>query len=184
MFVCTLLAFLKNWHLPDMSKSDPIRPCDAMARALAQQLLSTATYAALAVTDPATGTPSVTRIALATAPEGTPLTLISNLSSHTGALRADTNCALLIGEPGEKGDPLTHPRMTLHAKAAFLPKDGEDHLTTRAHYLTLRPKAKLYVDFPDFSFVRFEMSGGLLNGGFGKAFHLKPKDLLAPTPFS
>lgn len=167
-----------------MTNSDPIRPTDADARALARDLLASATFAALAVSDPATGTPSVTRVALCTAPDGTPLTLISDLSSHTSALRADANCALLVGEPGDKGDPLTHPRMTLHAKAAFLPKDSDAHVLMRAHYLSLRPKAKLYVDFPDFSFVRFDVSGGLLNGGFGKAFHLTPDDLLAPTSFS
>lgn len=166
-----------------MTKSDPIRPTDAGARSLARDLLTTATYAALAVTDPAKGTPSVTRVALATAPDGTPLTLISDLSSHTCALQADANCALLVGEPDDKGDPLTHPRMTLHAKAAFLPKDSDEHMQTRDHYLSLRPKAKLYVDFPDFSFVRFEVTGGLLNGGFGKAFHLTTDDLLAPTAF-
>ncbi|MCH2068958.1 MAG: pyridoxamine 5'-phosphate oxidase family protein [Shimia sp.] len=167
-----------------MTKSDPIRPTDADARTLARDLLSSATYAALAVTDPATGTPSVTRVALATAPDGAPITLISDLSSHTGALRADANCALLVGEPGDKGDALTHPRMTLHAKASFLAKDSEAHTQTRDHFLSLRPKAKLYVDFPDFSFVRFDLSGGLLNGGFGKAFHLTSEDVLAPTSFA
>lgn len=166
-----------------MTKSKPIRPTDAEARALAQSLLSSATFAALAVTAPATGTPSVTRVALATTPDGVPITLLSDLASHTGALRASANCALLVGEPSEKGDPLTHPRMTLHAKAVFLAKDSDAHAQTRDHYLSLRPKAKLYVDFPDFSFIRFEVSGGLLNGGFGKAFHLAPSDLLAPTSF-
>ncbi len=167
-----------------MTKSDPIRPTDAEARQMAQSLLSSATFAALAVTDPNTGTPSVSRVALTTAPDGTPITLISALASHTGALRANPNCALLVGEPGNKGDPLTHPRMTLHAKASFLDKDSATHAQTRDHYLSLRPKAKLYVDFPDFSFVRFEVTSGLLNGGFGKAFHLTPSDLLAPTPFA
>lgn len=167
-----------------MTKSDPIRPTDAEARTLARDLMTTATYAALAVTDPATGTPSVTRVALATGPDGAPITLVSDLSSHTAALRANAHCALLVGEPGDKGDPLTHPRMTLHTKASFLAKDSDAHAQTRDHYLSLRPKAKLYVDFPDFSFVRFELSGGLMNGGFGKAFRLAPEDLLAPTPFS
>ncbi|SMP25139.1 HugZ family protein [Shimia sagamensis] len=167
-----------------MTKTNPIQPTDTEARAFAQQLLTNATYAALAVTDPTTGTPSVTRIALATTPDGIPVTLISDLASHTGALRANANCALLVGEPGEKGDPLTHPRMTLHAKAAFLTKDSTAHNQTRTHYLSQRPKAKLYVDFPDFSFVRFKVSGGPLNSGFGKAFHLTSDDLLAPTSFS
>lgn len=155
----------------------PIRPTDDEARALARQLIQEATFAALAVTDPATGAPSVTRVAIATAPDGTPITLISDLATHTTALRKEARCALLLGEPGDKGDPLTHPRLTLHATAQFVDRNGEDHDVLRSHYLAQRPKAKLYVDFADFSFVRFAPTAALLNGGFGKAFSLKPEDL-------
>ncbi|MBO9406469.1 pyridoxamine 5'-phosphate oxidase family protein [Shimia sp. R9_1] len=164
-----------------MTEKSPIRPTDEDARALARALISEARFAALAVTDPETGAPSVTRIAIATAPDAAPLTLISDLSSHTAALRADPRCALLLGEPAEKGDPLTHPRLTVHAKACFVPRDSEEHTALRSHYLAQRPKAKLYVDFGDFSFVRFDALSGLLNGGFGKAFKLTPVDMLAPS---
>ena len=154
---------------------DPFRPVDDEARALARSLLDGATYAALAVVQD--GAPTVTRIAMATTDRGTPLSLISDLSTHTEALRADATCALLVGEPKDRGDPLTHPRMTLHATAGFVDRASPDYPALRAHYLNLRPKARLYIDFADFNLVRFDVHSALLNGGFGKAFKLTPEDL-------
>lgn len=160
-----------------MTQTDPFRPTDDDARALARQLLSKATHAALASVQADTAHPSVTRIALATDPGGQPVTLISTLATHTHNLQANPACALLVGDPGDRGDPLTHPRLTLHVRAVFVSRDSEDHTALRAHYLERRPKAKLYVDFADFSFVRFEITDGLLNGGFGKAWRLTLQDV-------
>jgi len=158
-----------------MTKRDPFRPVDAEARALARDLINGAAYAALGVIED--GQPAVTRIAFATTPYGAPLSLISDLSSHTQALEANPVCSLLVGEPAEKGDPLTHPRITLQVKAQFISRASTEHPDLRAHYLRLRPKAKLYIDFGDFRLVRFDVHTALLNGGFGKAYKLMPDDL-------
>jgi putative heme iron utilization protein len=164
-----------------MAEPSPIRPTDDEARSLARALLNTASFGALGVRDPETGAPVVTRIAVATAADGVPLTLISELSQHTRALRADPVCSLLVGEPGPKGDPLTHPRLTVQARAVFIDRSGPAHAGLRDHYLAQQPKAKLYIDFGDFSLVRLEPTGGFLNGGFGKAFVLTPEDLAPPA---
>lgn len=158
-----------------MTQRDPFHPVDDAARALARDLLDTATFAALGVIE--AGHPAVTRIAMATTPDGAPLSLISDLSSHTAALDANPACSLLVGEPGGKGDPLTHPRLTLQATARFVARDSADHTDLRAHYLSQRPKAQLYIDFADFRLVRFDVRTALLNGGFGKAYKLSPADL-------
>lgn len=158
-------------------KKDPFQPLDDDARAQARNLIDTATYGALAVLSPDTGAPSVTRVAIGTDTDGTPVTLISTLASHTAALRADPRASLLLGEPGPKGDPLTHPRLTLDVTARFIARDTPEHDALRAHYLASHPKATLYVDFPDFAFVRFTVEKALLNGGFGKAFKLGASDL-------
>ncbi len=160
-----------------MPAKDPFQPLDDDARALARQLIEGASYGALAVLSPDTGAPSVTRIAVGTDPDGTLVTLVSTLATHTVALLTDPRCSLLIGEPGPKGDPLTHPRITLDCTAEFVDRNGPDHTALRDHYLTTHPKAKLYVDFADFSFVRFSVIRALLNGGFGKAFKLTDNDL-------
>lgn len=156
---------------------DPFRPTDEAAIALAHDLIAKARFAALGVRDLETGHPNVTRIALVPGPDGVPLTLISDLSPHTAALAADPACSLLIGEPGAKGDPLTHPRLTLQARA-----EPTDKAALRDHYLRLYPKAQLYFDFSDFRMVRFVPQLGLLNGGFGKAYRLSQADLTAANP--
>jgi len=160
-----------------MANADPFRPADDTARQLARDLIDGATYGALAALRPNNQLPSISRIALATDEAGFLVTLISTLADHTRALRSNPACALLIGEPGDTGDPLTHPRLSLDAVAKFIARDSTEHTKLRARYLTLRPKATIYVDFADFSFVRFDVSNGMLNGGFGKAWRLAPADL-------
>ena len=44
--------------------------------------------------------------------DGSPLLLLSRLSSHTLNLEADPRASLLLAETG-KGDPLAHPRLTV-----------------------------------------------------------------------
>lgn len=157
--------------------TSPIRPTDDEARALARTLLDHATFAALGVIDPTSGAPLLSRIALACTADGTPVSLISSLSAHARALAENPACSLMVGEPEDRGDPLTHPRLTLQATAIAIPRQAEDFAGLRDHYLQLRPKSKLYIDFGDFYFLRFDPSGAFLNGGFGKAFNLTPADL-------
>ncbi|MDU8943464.1 HugZ family pyridoxamine 5'-phosphate oxidase [Ovoidimarina sediminis] len=161
-----------------MEKPSPIRPTDDEARELARNLLSEARFGALGVLEAEGGAPMVSRIAVSTDEAGVPVTLISVLSQHTKALRDHPACSLLVGEPGERGDPLTHPRLTIQAEARFVAREGADHAALRDMWLDRHPKAKLYIDFGDFGFVRLAPTGAYLNGGFGKAFILTPGDLL------
>jgi heme iron utilization protein len=158
-------------------ETSPIRPTDDEARALARRLLDAAGFGALGTLDPATGGPMVTRVAVGTDAEGRPVTLVSDLSAHTSALRTDPRCSLLVGEPGPRGDPLTHPRLTLTCRARFVLRDAPAHAALRARWLAGHPKSTLYVDFADFSFVLLEPEGAHLNGGFGRAFILGARDL-------
>lgn len=159
-----------------MADKDPIRPTDDAARALARRLIDGARFGALGVLRE--GAPFVTRIALAPGEDGVPVTLISDLSLHTAALRAAPVCSLMVGEPGPKGDPLTHPRLTLEAQAEFVARDDPGREALRAQYLEWKPKARLYVDFGDFNFVRLVPRAGHLNGGFGQAYRLSAADLV------
>ena len=155
---------------------DPVRPADAEARALAQGLL-TLRHAALAWTDPDSGTPGISRIAFARDAQAGMLTLVSGLAPHFRALRANPDCALMLGEVGDKGDPLTHPRLMIRARAAFVAPDDPARPGIRARWLERTPKAQVYIDLPDFAFVRLTPVSALLNGGFARAFHLSPQDL-------
>jgi putative heme iron utilization protein len=155
---------------------DPVRPANAEARALAQGLLALG-HAALAWTDPDTGTPGISRIAFARDPQAGLLTLVSGLAPHFRALRDRPDCALMLGEVGEKGDPLTHPRLMIRARAAFIAPDDPERPAIRTRWLERNPKAQVYIDLPDFAFVRLTPVSALLNGGFARAFHLSPQDL-------
>ena len=161
------------------ARPDPMRRVDDEARALALRLMAEARFAALALV--AEGAPYVSRIAIGQGPEGAPVTLVSGLAAHTRALLADPRAALLLGEPGRKGDPLTWPRLSLSAAARFVARPSAEHDALRAGWLKRQPKAKLYVDLPDFRFVVFAPTGAMLNGGFGRAYRLTAEDL-RPSP--
>lgn len=160
-----------------MNKKSPLRPADDEARGIAQSLLSTARFGALGVVHSASGAPFVTRVALGLGGNGGLVSLVSTLSQHTGALRENPACSLLVGEPGEKGDPLTHARLTVQAEAQFVAHESAAFQRLREVWLVSHPKAKLYIDFTDFLFVRFSVKEAFLNGGFGFACVLSAADL-------
>ena len=159
-------------------RPDPVSAADDAARAQARALLAGANHAALAWTDPETLTPGISRIGFGLTPEGVPLTLISALAPHVAALRAHPDCAVMLGEVGARGDALTHPRLMLRARAEFIAASDPNRPALRAEWLMGHPKAALYIDFADFSFVRLHPVSALLNAGFARAFYLNAADLL------
>lgn len=157
-------------------KPSVIRDTDEAAREQARSLIQTAAHAALAVIDPETSFPSVSRVLIATDVDGTPVVLVSGLSAHTKALLKDPRASILFGEPG-KGDPLAHPRLTLRCSAERVDRQSDVHDRIRSLFLERHPKSKLYIDFPDFCFFRFAPLDASLNGGFGKAYILSSEDI-------
>src|SRR5262245_8713116 len=155
-----------------------IRQTDAEAIRLARTLVRTARYGAPAALEPGSGAPLASRVAVATELDGTPLSLVSRLSEHTGAILADPRCSLLLGEPG-KGDPLAHPRISLRCRAQKLERGTVDQTHAQRRYLNRQPKAKLYANFADFSFFRLAVEQAALNGGFGRAHKLTRADLIS-----
>lgn len=157
-------------------RPDPVQPATDDARDLVRRLM-TLGHAALAWEDPDTGTPGISRIAFARDAQAGLLTLVSGLAPHFRALRDRPACALMLGEVGDKGDPLTHPRLMIRATAAFVPPDDPARPGLRDRWLSRNPKAQVYIDLPDFAFVRLTPTSALLNGGFARAFHVAPEDL-------
>ncbi|MBL9075043.1 pyridoxamine 5-phosphate oxidase [Tabrizicola sp.] len=158
------------------TRPDPVQPANDDALATVRQLLSLG-HAALAWTDPDTGTPGISRIAFARDPEAGLLTLVSGLAPHFRALRDKPDCALMLGEVAGKGDPMTHPRLMIRARASFIAADDPARPAIRSRWLERNPKATVYIDLPDFAFVRLDPQSALLNGGFARAFHIQPGDL-------
>jgi putative heme iron utilization protein len=163
-------------------KPSVLRETDDEARRLARVLLRSARSAAIAVVEPASnGFPFVSRVLLGIDTDGVPVILVSALSTHTQALSADSRCSLLTGEIG-KGDPLAHARLTIQCEAERLDRDSAAHARIRERFIRRHPKAKLYVDFPDFAFFRLTPLKASLNGGFGRAYALDGEDLFIRSP--
>jgi len=160
--------------VPD--KANTIRETDEEARLLARTLVEDARYAALAVNETGSGFPLVSRIAIACAAESGLFFVASDLSHHSKCLTDDARCSLLVGEVG-RGDGLAHPRITMIGKAVRIKNSDPVRGGMREIFLTRHPKAKLYVDFADFNFYRLDCRRALLNGGFGRAYHLDRDDL-------
>lgn len=163
-------------------KPSVLRETDDEARKLARILLRSARSAALAVVEPeSNGFPFVSRVLLGIDIDGTPVILVSALSTHTRALSADSRCSLLTGEIG-KGDPLAHPRLTVQCEAEKVERDSAAHARIRARFVRRHPKSELYIDFPDFAFFRLRPVKASLNGGFGRAYALDGEDLSIRSP--
>ncbi len=157
-------------------KINPIRDTDDEARQLARRLIDEAVFASIAVVEPETGIPIVSRIGVATDIGGNLVFLASEISNHTRALVRDPRASIMVGEPG-KGDPLAHPRITLIGIIEKIDRTGNERDLLCDPYLVRHPKAKLYIDFLDFHFFRLNLQRANLNGGFGKAFMLEADDL-------
>ncbi len=163
-------------------KPSVLRDTDDEARKLARITLRSARSASIAVIEPASdGFPFVSRVLLEIDTDGTPVILVSALSTHTQALTTDSRCSLLTGEIG-KGDPLAHARLTVQCRAAKVARDSDAHARIRERFVRRHPKSQLYVDFPDFAFFRLSPQRASLNGGFGRAYALNGDDLLINSP--
>lgn len=158
-------------------QTNPINETSDDARALARQLIRTARFAAISVLQD-DGSPLVTRVLLATDGSGNPTILISELSEHTKAITSDNRVSLLLGEP-KKGDPVAHPRISVQGEAIIIPRESAQYRNLRARFVAKHPKSELYIGFADFQIFKINANSANLNGGFGKAFHLQPSDLLS-----
>ena len=143
----------------------------------ARRLIRGAASATLATQ--AAGQPFASLVTPATAPDLSPLLLLSTLSEHTRQLRAEPRCALLFtGTPAEI-NPQTAPRVTLTGLAEPVPETEVPAL--KARFLAKHPYASLYAGFGDFALWRIVPGGALLVGGFARAMRLRLPELL-PDP--
>ncbi len=154
---------------------DPVQSANESARETTRQLLREARFGTLATINE-NGYPFASLVTFALDRAQTPFLLVSRLSGHTKHLLADPRCSLLVGEPG-KGDPLAHARITIQCSASIIDRASDENIILRTLFIARHPKAALYIDFPDFLYIRLTMMEASLNGGFGKAFRLKSDDL-------
>src|SRR5271163_4135658 len=143
-----LAGFMPN-RLPETARP----PEDFNPIAVAKGLLRSTRAGALATLDRNTGHPFASLVNVATDSDGSPLILISKLSTHTANLEVDGRASLLLAATG-KGDPLAYPRLTLLGSFTQLSRDDAQEPRVRRRFLARHPKSELYAGFADFSLWR------------------------------
>ena len=139
----------------------------------ARRLVRSALKGALATLDHRDPSqPYVSLVLVATEPDGTPITLISNLAVHTRNLERDARASLLIDGTEAFDDPLTGARVTLVGRAA--PTKSR---TAIPRFLARHPSAEAYAGFPDFQPFSLEITGAHFIGGFGRIVDIASRAL-------
>src|ERR1700674_137374 len=163
--------------MPDRRPEAARPPEDFNPVAVAKDLLRSTRAGALATIDRNTGHPFSSLVNVATDADGSPLILVSRLSTHTANLERDGRASLLLATSG-RGDPVAHPRLTVLGTFAPIARSADAEPSIRRRFLARHPKSELYAGFADFSFWRMPLVSAHLNGGFARAADLKAADVL------
>ncbi|MBX6327161.1 MAG: DUF2470 domain-containing protein [Pseudolabrys sp.] len=153
-----------------MVPSDGFDPASA-----AKTVLREARSGALATLMRGSGDPYCSLVNVATAADGAPLLLLSQLALHTVNILADDRVSLLLRGRGE-GDPLEGIRIMLMGRAVA---SGEDRL--RAAYLRRHPAAEAFAGYADFAIYRMNIGRVHVVAGFGRIVDLSARDVLVDT---
>src|ERR1700730_14552951 len=159
--------------MTDVPTGDP-PVYDALAQA--KELLRSVRAGALATLAPGNAFPFASLVNVATAPDGSPILLLSRLAAHTRHLASDPRLSLLLVQTGA-GDPLAHPRITIMGSGECV-SDPDGRAALKARFLAKHPQSALYADFGDFAFWRVAMEEAHMNGGFARAGNFKAASLV------
>jgi heme iron utilization protein len=150
---------------PAMTSSSPAVTARRLLRRLDRASLATSLA----------GAPYASLVLAATAPDGAPLLLISNLAQHSVNIAADSRVALLYDGTFGQEEPLTGPRVTVLGRAT---QTSDPRLKER--FLARHPSAALYAGFADFHLYGVGVTRAHLVGGFGRIAWIVANDLLPP----
>src|ERR1700736_3369698 len=117
---------------------------DALAQA--KELLRSVRAGALATLVPGNAFPFASLVNVATAPDGSPILLLSRLAAHT--------------------------RVTIMGSGECV-TDADGRAALKARFLAKHPQSALYADFGDFAFWRVAMEQAHFNGGVARGGPIK-----------
>ena len=163
--------------MPDRLPETARPPEDFNPIVVAKELLRATRAGALATIDRNTGHPFSSLVNIATDADGSPLILVSRLSTHTANIEVDPRASVLLASTG-KGDPLAYPRLTVLGTFTNIARNAPDGARVQRRFLSRHPKSKLYAGFGDFTFWRLNVVSAHLNGGFARAADLKASDII------
>lgn len=150
-----------------MNEDNPGLDARRLLRAARQGVLATGTD----------GQPFASLVTPATAPDGSILLLLSDLSEHTRHLRAEPRCAVMVTGQADGPNAQTAPRVTVTGLAAIEPDAG-----LKARWVALHPYAAFYAGFGDFNLWRVRPGAGMFVGGFARAHRIRRDALVIDTP--
>lgn len=131
----------------------------------ARRLIRLGDQAALATSRE--GRPYVSLVTYASDHAGRPILLLSGLSDHSKAIKADDRVALLVARTEGLANPQEGPRASLIGRAL-----ANDDPQARFRFLARHPQAARYADFPDFAFYSLAIERVHFVGGFARAVWL------------
>jgi putative heme iron utilization protein len=150
--------------------ADPSEASPSPAQ-LARRLLRGLDRASLATSYE--GWPYASLVIYATAPDGAPLLLLSNLARHTQNIAKEPRVSLLLDGTVGLEVPLTGPRVSLLARAERV---GDETLLAR--FRRRHPSADDYAGFGDFNLYRLVVERAHLVAGFGRISWVEAAALL------
>jgi heme iron utilization protein len=162
--------------MPDRLPEGARPPQDFKPNDVAKELLRTTRSGSLATIDRNTGHPFCSLVNVATDVDGSPLILVSQLSTHTANIEIDPRASVLLASTG-KGDPLAYPRLTALGAFEKIERGSPDEGRIVRRYSARHPK-NMYAGFADFGLWRLKVVSAHLNGGFARAADLKASDLM------
>jgi len=119
------------------------------------------------------GRPYASLVLAATAPDGAPLLLVSDLAQHTKNVLGDPAVSLLFDGTVGLGEPLTGPRVSVQGRA-----ERSDDPVLLARFCARHPSAAFYAGFADFHLYRVVVERAHLVAGFGRIHWIEAADLL------
>jgi heme iron utilization protein len=146
------------------------------AAGLARGLLRRSRRGALATLMVGSGDPYCSLVNVASAPDGSPLLLISRLALHTRNALADPRVSLMLDER-RAGDPLEGSRIMVGGVVEMA--EGEARATCSRRYLAAHPSAEAFAGFADFLFATIRIKGVHLVAGFGRIVDLAPSQVVS-----
>jgi putative heme iron utilization protein len=142
----------------------------------AKSLIRSGKQGALATLVPGTGDPYCSLVNVATAPDASPVLLISGLALHTRNILADPRVSLMIDER-RAGDPLEGARVMIAGRAEKITEEAALE-PIRRRYLLRHPSAEAFASFADFAFFRIAVRDVHLVAGFGRIVTLEGAKVL------
>ena len=144
----------------------------------AKRLLRTCSVATLATILPKSDEigvswPYASLVLMATAFDGSPLLLLSELAEHTKNIHENSKVSLLIDDTHTSIHRLAGSRITLIGKAR-----RTENIHSLERYLRRHPEAESYLSFSDFHLYQVDLERAHLVAGFGKISWLQKNDII------